>query len=273
MPHYLVVANQSLIGDLLHREINDRLERGESRFHILVPATPPTEGWTWTEEEARALAKDRLDRLLLRLREVGARAEGEVGDADPYLAIEDSFREQWFDEIIISTYPVRLSSRLKGDLVRRAKSTFNVPVTQVMAPAEDSVRESALSHVPLFAGLSRRRIGALAKASMVAVYKDGRAIIKQGSHGSELFVILDGRAKVVRSGRTVARLSPGDIFGEISLLDGGPRTADVIAEGPTRSLYLSGARFRPALKEDPLLAMRLLQVAGKRLRQLTEPVP
>jgi Cyclic nucleotide-binding domain len=273
MPRYLVVANQTLVGDLLLREINDRSGRGSSRFHILVPATPPSEGWTWTEEEARALARDRLDRVLDRLREAGVRAEGEVADADPYLAIEDAFRRKRFDEIIISTSPVKLSTWLKGDLVDRAASTFNVPVSHVIAPAERAVRESALREVPLFAGLSKHRIGALAKASMVAVYREGKAIIQQGSQGSELFVILDGKARIVRSGRTVARLGHGDVFGEISLLDGGSRTADVIAEGPTRCLHLSGALFWPALREDPLLAMKVLQVAGSRLRELTNPVP
>jgi hypothetical protein len=272
MPRYLVVANQTLVGDQLLREISERLKLGSSRFHTLVPATPPSEGWTWTEEEARALAKDRLDRVLLRIREAGARADGEVADADPYRAIEDAFRRRKFDEIIISTFPVRLSPWLKGDLVRRVEATFKVPVTHVMAPADRAVMESALSQVPLLAGLPKRRIGSLARASTLAVYRDGKTIIKQGSHGSELFVILDGRAKVVASGRTVARFGPGDMFGEISFLDGGPRTAHVIAEGPTRCLCLSGAQFRAALKEDPLLAMRMLEVAGKRLRQLTEPV-
>jgi Cyclic nucleotide-binding domain len=272
MPRYLVVANQTLLGDHLLREISDRSELGSSRFHVLVPATPPTDGWTWTEAEARALAKDRLDRVLVRLREAGARAEGEVADADVYLAIEDAFRSQRFDEIIISTLPVRLSPWLKGGLVRRIEAAFKVPVTHVMAPADRAVMESALSQAPFLAELPKRRIASLARASIVAVYQDGIPIIKQGSHGSELFVILDGRAKVVASGRTVAQFGPGDVFGEISFLDGGPRTADVIAEGPTRCLCLSGAQFRPALKEDPLLAMRMLEVAGKRLRQLTEPV-
>jgi CRP-like cAMP-binding protein len=104
--------------------------------------------------------------------------------------------------------------------------------------------------VPLFKGLSKRRIRTLARASMVSVYRAGETIIKRGSAGSELFVILDGRVKVMRGGRIVGRLRCGDVFGEVSLLDGGPRTADVISEMPTRaciSLARSSVLFSKAI--------------------------
>jgi CRP/FNR family cyclic AMP-dependent transcriptional regulator len=270
MQRYLVVANQTLIADDLLREIGDRLKRGSCRFHIVVPATPPSEGWTWTEGEAKGLARDRLDRALIRLQKAGAQVEGHVGDADPFLAIQDTLRNQQFDEIIISTFPPRISSWLKSDLVRRVASTFKAPVTHVVAPPERATRETALMRVPLFAGLSKRRIRALARVSMAAVFREGETIIRQGSAGSELFVILDGGVNVVRGGRTVARLSPGDVFGEISLLDGGPRTADVIADLPTRCVYLSGREFRAVIEADPAIAMRILQEAGRRLRELAQ---
>ncbi len=268
MRRYLVVANQTLIGDELQRQIIDLVKRGTPRFHILVPATPPHEGWTWTEAEARGLAQDRLDRALLQLREIGAEAEGHVGDADPFLAIQDTLRDERFDEIIISTFPPRGSPWLKSDLVRRVASAFGISVTHIVAPPEAATRETALMLVPLFKGLSKHRIRALAKASMVSVYRAGETIIRQGSVGSELFVILDGRVKVIRGGRIVARLRCGDVFGEVSLLDGGPRTADVISEMPTRCLYLSGSEFRAVLEGDPVIATRVLQEAGRRLREL-----
>ena len=92
--------------------------------------------------------------------------------------------------------------------------------------------------------------------------------MKAGSSGSDLYVILDGRVKVQQDGRTVARLAAGEMFGEISLLDPGPRTADVVAEGPTRCLHLSGRDFQDALEADPRLAISVLQAVGKRLREL-----
>ncbi|HYU57398.1 MAG TPA: cyclic nucleotide-binding domain-containing protein [Actinomycetota bacterium] len=211
-----------------------------------------------------------MDRALVRLQEAGARAEGAVGDADPFLAIEETLRSQRFDEIIISTFPPRLSAWLHSDLVRQVASTFNIPVTHVVAPPERATRETALMRVPLFTGLSKRRIRALARASMVNLYRKGETIVRQGSAGSELFVILDGGVKVVRGGRTVARLRPGEVFGEISLLDGGPRTADVIAEMTTRGVCLSGADFRAVLEADPVIATRILQEAGRRLRKLAQ---
>ena len=214
MRRYLVVANQTLVSDELARAITDLAKGGTPRFHILVPATPPHEGWTWTEAEAKGLAQDRLDRALVQLREAGAQVEGSVGDADPFLAIQDMVRNERFDEIIISTSPPRRSPWLKSDLVRRVASTLEAPVTHIVAPPESATRESALMGVPLFKGLSKRRIRALARASMVAVYRGGQTIIKQDSASSELFVILDGRVKVIRGGRVVARLRCGDVFGE-----------------------------------------------------------
>lgn len=102
---------------------------------------------------------------------------------------------------------------------------------------------------------------------MIGEYRDGTAIVKAGTSGSDLYVILDGGANVVVGGTTIARLAAGDMFGEISLLDPGPRTADVVADGPTRCLHLSGKDFREALESDPKLALSVLQAVGKRLRQ------
>jgi hypothetical protein len=75
-----------------------------------------------------------------------------------------------------------------------------------------------------------------------------------GRHSEQLFVILEGRARVIRSGRTVARMSSGDFFGEISLLDGGPRTATVVADGPVRCLVLLRKEFAALLTETPQIA-------------------
>jgi CRP/FNR family transcriptional regulator, cyclic AMP receptor protein len=193
-----------------------------------------------------------------------------VGDADPFLAIQDILTDQRFDEVILSTVPSRGSPWLKPDLARRVASEFKISVTPIVAPPEAATRETALRWVPLFKGLSRHRIRTLARASMVAVFRAGESIIKQGSAGSELFMILDGRVKVIRGGRTVARLRCGDVFGEVSLLDPGTRTADVLAETPTRCLYLSGDEFRAVLEADPVIATRILQEAGRLLRELTK---
>jgi len=139
MRHVLVVANQTLAGQHLMAKVRDLDHLGPCAFHILVPATPPQDH-TWTEGEARAIATRRLNEGLGRFREAGVQATGEVGDANPILAVEDVIREQEFDEIIVSTLPPRISKWLKLDLPRRVEAAFGLPVTHVVGEAEPAVQ-------------------------------------------------------------------------------------------------------------------------------------
>lgn len=132
-------------------------------------------------------------------------------------------------------------------------------------------REAALSRAPLFAALPKRHLRQLARVSGVMNRGEGTTVVKEGSAGSVFFVILDGQVKVVRKGRTVARLKAGDFFGEMSLLDGRPRQASVITETPARFLTLSAKEFQAALDRDPALAKRILREMAARLRDLEKP--
>lgn len=136
MRRYLVVANQTLGGEHLIERVRQCLAGGPCRFHIVVPATPTGEGFTWTEGEAMAVAQTRLDRALERFRELGADASGEVGDRNPMLAVEDALRDTQFDEIILSTLPPGISRWLKLDLPSRVASHFGLPVTHLVAEDE-----------------------------------------------------------------------------------------------------------------------------------------
>ncbi len=91
-----------------------------------------------------------------------------------------------------------------------------------------------LADVPLFAGLSRRHLRRLAGLAEEVPFGAGRTVVQNGSRGNAFYVIVEGTAKVLAgySTRTFARLGPGDFFGELALLDGGPRTASVVAETP-----------------------------------------
>lgn len=130
----LVVANQTAGGDELLAVVEGRMQRGPCRFTLLVPATPPAEHATWTEGDARALAKGRMTAALTRFRDVGADiTDGVVGDAHPVQAIDDLLLEQSFDEIILSTFPPGLSRWLRLDLPRRVEQRFSLPVTTVIA--------------------------------------------------------------------------------------------------------------------------------------------
>jgi len=139
MRRILVVANQTLVGEHLMAKVRELGRLGPCAFHILVPATPPQDH-AWTEGEARGIATHRLNEGLDRFHAAGVEATGEVGDANPILAVEDLMRDQEFDEIIVSTLPPRISRWLKIGLPRRVEAAFGLPVTHVVGEAEPAVR-------------------------------------------------------------------------------------------------------------------------------------
>lgn len=136
MRRYLVVANQTLGGPQLILKMREALAQGPCAFHFLVPATPPQDHATWTEGEAGALAKERLDSALARARELGVEADGSVGDPNPVQAIADVMATNAFHEIIVSTLPAGISRWLRLDLLHRVERRFDLPVTHVIGEAE-----------------------------------------------------------------------------------------------------------------------------------------
>jgi GABA permease len=148
---YLVVANQTLGGAELGEEIRKRLE-GPSSFYVLVPNTRAvdyyaraaagghvpmpaviTECAPAADEEATAQARDRLDRLLDRLQELGAKAEGALGHANPLKAIDDVLASRQFDEVILSTLPQPVSKWLRMDLPHQVQRRCGLPVVTITA--------------------------------------------------------------------------------------------------------------------------------------------
>jgi flavin reductase (DIM6/NTAB) family NADH-FMN oxidoreductase RutF len=97
-------------------------------------------------------------------------------------------------------------------------------------------------------------------------FESGDTVIRQGERGADAFVILSGHARVVRDGRDVARLGAGQFFGEVAMLDGRPRTADVVAETRLRCIALSRETVKRALRAEPDLAWRVLEVLAGRIR-------
>jgi hypothetical protein len=129
---YLIVANQTLGGEPLFARIRELARAGPSAFYVVVPATPPKDH-VWTEEEATAIARSRLDSALERMAALGLEADGEVGDGSPMLAIEDAIREQGsFEAIVLSTLPPRLSRWLRLDLPHRVELAFDLRVIHVV---------------------------------------------------------------------------------------------------------------------------------------------
>lgn len=128
----------------------------------------------------------------------------------------------------------------------------------------DSVAQ--LKTVPLFAGLDRKELEMLAHLLKEHHYRAGTPIVEAGSAGHGLYVVKEGRAVVRKNGRTVARLGPGEFFGEIAVLDDGPRTADVIAETDTVCLTLVAWEVRPLLMENASLTFKMLMEMVRRQR-------
>ena len=136
---------------------------------------------------------------------------------------------------------------------------------------EQSARERALQQAPLFAGFPKRHLRAIAREATVTVYDRGETIVEEGSKGGAFFVILDGSAKAVSGSRTLGRLKPGTFFGEVALLDEGPRMASVVTESMTRCLILDGQDFQRIVAKEPALALRLLRELARRLRMAERP--
>ncbi len=134
MKSYLIVANQTLTSQSLADEITARLADGPLRAHVVVPLSPVGGRLTWDEDESRTVAQDRLDDVVKRLRDMGAEADGEVGDRDPVMAVRDALRGREVDEIIVSTLPKGLSRWLGEDVPSRLRNLVAVPVTVVTQP-------------------------------------------------------------------------------------------------------------------------------------------
>jgi CRP-like cAMP-binding protein len=128
-------------------------------------------------------------------------------------------------------------------------------------------REALLARSALFDGVSKGHLRAIARATTAKRYNAGEEIVTGGDEGSTFYAIVEGKTKVVRGGRTLTRLGGGDFFGEIAILDPGPRAATVIAEDATLCLELGSRDFQAVLEKEPLLARRMLRTLARWLRQ------
>ncbi len=124
----------------------------------------------------------------------------------------------------------------------------------------------SLRRVPLFAGLDRKELEMLAKLAKEQRYEPGATIVKSGASGHGLYIIKEGNVSVVRDGQKVASMGPGQFFGEISVLDGGPRTADVRADTDTVCLTLISWEIKPLLMDNAAISYKMLLEMVKRLR-------
>jgi CRP/FNR family transcriptional regulator len=123
-----------------------------------------------------------------------------------------------------------------------------------------------LARVPLLQGLGQKDLERLAKSFREREFREGHVVTAEGEPGVGFFVIVEGAANVSVGGEQKGTLSPGDAFGEMALIDEGPRSATVVAATDLRCLALSAWEFRPFVMDHPEIAWALLQTLARRLR-------
>lgn len=131
-------------------------------------------------------------------------------------------------------------------------------------------RAELLAGCPLFKGIDQAGMARLAEVATPVDFPAGHAIARQGEIGTGFFIVIAGMVRVVRDGAVVARLGPGEFFGELSVLDRMPRNATVLADAPTTCLALASWDFEQVLLEQPALTLTILRGVASRLRDATD---
>ncbi len=124
----------------------------------------------------------------------------------------------------------------------------------------------SLKNVPLFSGCTKKELEKVAKAADEIEMKEGTLVVDQGQTGREAFVILQGDVIIRRNGRKIASLGTGDVVGELSLLDHGPRTASAVCATDCTLLVIDQRRFIGVLEDVPTIAHKLMASLASRIR-------
>jgi CRP/FNR family cyclic AMP-dependent transcriptional regulator len=127
-----------------------------------------------------------------------------------------------------------------------------------------------LRDIPLFAPLPKRHVKRIANLARPRRFSAGSVIVRKGQRGETFYVILDGEATLSLPKGRKAKLEAGDFFGELALLDGGPRTATIVAQSPVLTMGIGRTAFLKLVKSDSDLALGLLKATAARLRDADE---
>jgi CRP/FNR family transcriptional regulator, cyclic AMP receptor protein len=126
--------------------------------------------------------------------------------------------------------------------------------------------DQLLRRVPLFSRCSNKELARVAGLTTTLPIRAGKAVVRQGQSGKEFIVIVEGKATVAIDDQAIATLGPGDFFGEIALLDGGPRTATVTADTDLVARVMSHQEFTGLLMDVPEVTRGILKGVATRLR-------
>ncbi|HUS17177.1 MAG TPA: cyclic nucleotide-binding domain-containing protein [Chloroflexia bacterium] len=136
--------------------------------------------------------------------------------------------------------------------------------------------EELLARVPIFAGLNKDQLAGLAGLVVRRSFPRGQVLIREGDTDAALYIIVSGEVSVTKRGAPgnpdlqLATQGPGAFVGEMTLLDGSPRSATVTALSPTECLVLTRWVFNTTLRSDPLIAVAMLPVLSQRIRSAEE---
>lgn len=137
-----------------------------------------------------------------------------------------------------------------------------------MASRSRTAIEDVLKELALFSSLNKRQLRAVADACSQVHYEPGHHLVKELDWGQHMVVIVEGTATVIRGGKAIASVGAGDAIGEMSLIDGEPRSASVIAETDVEGIVIYGTDFRELLATHPAMVTQLLLAQTARLRTL-----
>lgn len=127
-------------------------------------------------------------------------------------------------------------------------------------------RVERLRRVPLFAGCTAKQLQFIAGRADELDLEKGTVLCREGKSGGDFFVLLSGAAEVSAAGKSIRKLHEGDFFGEIAVLDNGPRSATVTVSETARALVLGPAQFRDILHQNAEIATTMLYAVVERLR-------
>jgi CRP-like cAMP-binding protein len=123
-----------------------------------------------------------------------------------------------------------------------------------------------MASVPLFSGLTRKELESICVSCKETTFPAGKEIFHEGAEGVGFHLILEGEVEVIKGEQVEATLGTGKFFGEMSLIDGGPRSATIRTKTPVKTFSLTSWEFRPLVEGNPSIAFKLLEELSRRLR-------
>lgn len=133
-------------------------------------------------------------------------------------------------------------------------------------PLSTPEKRAWLERVPLLSGCPGEVIDTLAESTAEIAFSDGQAIVRQGQVGNGLYILVSGAARIVQGTAELARIGPGDFFGELSVIDQRPRAASAFALDATVCLALASWDLLAVLEREPSVSLNLLKELAGRLR-------